>query len=191
MPFIKRFHYPYHCNVVYEIKMLLSLSFLAPIVQFKQSMVYTSEPLSNNLIDYKAVTIPIQRTLGPNVNASVLYSTVDTTGCLKCYVPTKGKVYFPIGNYSQFIAIQVLVNHTSHRNEVFYVQLSIDYSSDTLIGERNVTKVIVRNTPLNGVYFPTNPRIMSLLNEEGAVLSWNGSLYYDLPLACITVSVHC
>lgn len=119
------------------------------------------------------------------MNATVRYNTLDTPDSMS-YVPKKGKIHFPVGTDNQYIKIPLTSDHLSHRNKRFMVQLSVDEKDDTRLGERNSTMVVVKNIELKGVYFPTNPLIRSYLSN-GTLLT-GGTLNYDLPLACITVS---
>ena len=166
--------------------MLSSPPFLAPVVEFEETIVYITEPISNFEVDHTEVRVPINRSSsGLNVNAAVQYYTVDENEDVH-YSPVKGKIKFDIGVKRKYISIRVYSNHSSHNDRKFYVHLKAE--ADTRLGTLSTSTVIVKNRILKGVYFPANPVIQSYINETNQLNSENRSLRnYDLPLICKTV----
>ena len=164
---------------------------IVPVVEFPSTRSEIAEPLSNSSLDLSLLTLEVRRRGDISVASTVSYTTVDVTARGGAdYEPVSGVLQFEEGSNVAEIAIRALANHKREEDTEFLVQLSlppITTDQPTTIGENSTMRVLVRNLPLLGPYFPALPQLDNV-RSYGERLHTAG-LYYDLPLACITVSV--
>ena len=122
------------------------------------------------------------------MNASVNYYTSSTDNTINQH---EGNVYFLENTVTNIIKIPINFD-SGNRNRQFYVHLEPDRNYDVQLGPLNKGLVIIQDIDLKGALFPAKPQIKSFVNSEYnfTLLSPgnNNTLYYDLPLVCITVS---
>lgn len=162
---------------------------LAPLIQFNSSVTtYIQEPLSNYPIDYKEVKLTLSRTGDLSLNTSIQYYTSSADGLVNYQA---GVVDFLEGDDSNVIKIHISFD-PHHKDRRFYVYLQMKENEiNVQIGPMNKTLVVVKDTILTGPLFPAAPQIKSFLSTEDSytlLSTIDKTLYYDLPLACITVS---
>ncbi len=101
------------------------------------------------------------------------------------YSDTHGTVVVKPTDTQFNISIYILANHKLTRNTLFKVVLyTSNHSDDVVIGPQNVTRVVIKNRILGGVFFPSLPMVVSL-NEDGSIANHT---YSDNPVICVTVS---
>ncbi len=109
------------------------------------------------------------------------------------YVPVAGRrLVFQEGEVSAEIRIPILANHRHRRDTNFTVRLSLptqspsnSTSDPTVIGGVSNVTVMIRDYDLTGPYFPALPELDNMVD---GTRQHTAGVYYDLPLACITVS---
>lgn len=172
-----------------------------PVVEFAHNQtIRFKEPLYNTSLN-STLTLQLQRSGDLSFPITVYYSTNDQSARSGYdFEHTLGIIRFAEEESSAKISIRVLANHASSADREFGVQLSLDTSRDSKSGvEPNGTSnvpvqlgamsrvtVCILNYVVTGPYFPTPP-LLDNVRQDG-VRSYSSGLYFDLPLACITVS---
>lgn len=99
------------------------------------------------------------------------------------YVNSTGEVIFQRGETSHQISIQLRANNMNQDNTSFLVKLIANPADDVRIGSNGSVTVEVKSSKERGPFFPDTPVISNFYQGQG-------SLYYNLPLICITVSLY-
>ena len=145
------------------------------------------EPLSNFNIDETVVTLPLSRHGDLSYTTSIKYEIHgDPSQSLSVT-----EVVFNPGETEKEIAITLKADHQSNDNLSLIVTLFDGRVSDSVgvpvnIGS-NPAVIVVQNRVYRGPFFPNLPTITNE-GEITSVLGDTQTLYYDLPLVCITVS---
>lgn len=165
---------------------------LVPVVEFltgDNRVIEVSEPLSNSPLDSSPFTLMLLRTGDTTIPSTIAYSTVNQSAISdRDFVPNSGTIVFEGGDTSAEIQLTILANHDLNKDTALIVKLFLPSNSTSgscVIGSAGNVTVVILNHVLLGPYFPGIPQ---LHNIEDGVRVQTGGLYYDLPLACITVS---
>lgn len=153
-------------------------------MSFTKDLIYIEQPLSNYPLDQEQVTLTISRSADLEVPVHVLFTTRESTALQDIdYTAVNSTLFFSSGLSKMNITVPILANHHNHHNVEFFGELSVNQSSVRL--STHLVKVVIKHKEIQGVYFPTLPRIASVNNKN---LEFGTKLYHDHPLVCITVS---
>lgn len=131
------------------------------------------------------MVLQLVRTGDTSIASIVNYTTVNQSALSgRDYVLSSGTIMFDRGDNSSEVVVLLLANHERDENSVFKVEVFKSASSNfdpTDIGSVRSIAVEIENLHLAGPYFTALPQLDNVQAGGGA------GMYYDLPLACITV----
>ena len=147
-------------------------------------MIQVLEPLSNSMLDAVNLIVKVQRSGDTDLISNITYSTIDSSAKSgQDFIYTSGIVTFHKGENSTIISVSILANHLSNVDSMFSLLLSMPSYPTTI--RNNQVNVTITNRVLLGPYFSSVPQ---LDNVYHGTRHFSGGEYFDLPLACITVS---
>lgn len=164
----------------------LLLVFPVPTMEFQDTLYYGTEPLSNFDIDRTVTTLTLTRHGDLSYTTAVRY--VIRNGSASVQPPTDPSQEVVFHSQETSKELQIVLRANPEKSEVVFIDLVEGRMVDNVsvpvrVGSPNRSAITIHNHDYRGPFFPDLPVVA---NDGDSVI--HTSLFYDLPLHCITVS---
>ena len=163
--------------------------FTVPTTEFQPNIYDATEPLSNFNIDRTVTTLTLIRQGDLSYATAVRYVIKgDPASFQSPSDPSQEVVFHPLESSKE---LQIVLQANHEKNEPFdvlFVKLVESRVLDNVsvpvrVGQSNQSVITIHNRDYRGPFFPDLPVVA---NDGNSIVLM--SLFYDLPLHCITVS---